>query len=388
MKVLIVGSMRLPDKPGPEDEKEVSANKLPFKSACIAIGAALARRNHTIMVGVPAWEMLHKGETVAKYVPLGAEKAGKVNGQKPHVIFYGPQVPEPPDDTKSDLDTLQNFKNELHNIELEDKIIGHGQGTTKWYPDIAEVDAVVLIGGREGTSGIGYAAYSIRKPCIAITSLGGAAEELSTEILQDDYMRFVDQGDITAGDVRAWAANWSANEDDKADNANADKIVSGIERLVKAISQASKESLRPLLFTLGSMGALLVLWLLLYLRVGNGVLPDKYAFFLLLYTSALLGAGLRILTSYQDNTITQVTPLGLGIDATIALLVAFGLAIIYLIGGISFTGKVVVLESTGGSDTFATISLGMSLLGLAAGYLVPLNELRQRLQKMISEEKK
>ena len=116
------------------------------------------------------------------------------------------------------------------------------------------------------------------------------------------------------------------------------------------------------------------------------------AFFLLLYISALLGAGLRTLVTYQVNKIAQLTGLGLGMDAAISLLVAFGLALVYLIGGISFTGSVVVL--TGGAQgqanesSFATIAVSMSLLGLASGYLVPLNQLSERLGKIVSQEEK
>lgn len=41
-----------------------------------------------------------------------------------------------------------------------------------------------------------------------------------------------------------------------------------------------------------------------------------------------------------------------------------------------------------GSDVFANIAISMSLLGLAAGYLVPLNQLRQRFEKIMAEEQK
>ena len=110
------------------------------------------------------------------------------------------------------------------------------------------------------------------------------------------------------------------------------------------------------------------------------------AFFLLLYISAAVGTGLRVLVSYQSNQITRLTPFAVLIEVVIALSLAFGLGLFYLIGGISFTGQVVALEP--GSNTFATIAVSMSLLGLAAGYLVPLDKLHDRLQKIFAEEKK
>jgi hypothetical protein len=71
-------------------------------------------------------------------------------------------------------------------------------------------------------------------------------------------------------------------------------------------------------------------------------------------------------------------------EAIIAMVVAFGLGLFYLIGSISFTGTVVALAPN--ATTFANIAVSMSLIGLAAGYLVPLEKLRDRLQKIFAED--
>ena len=109
------------------------------------------------------------------------------------------------------------------------------------------------------------------------------------------------------------------------------------------------------------------------------------AFFALLFASALMGTGLRTLVAYQENKIAAMTALGQGIDVSISLLLAFGLTLLYLIGSISFTGKVVVL--TGGDDAFANVAISMSLLGLAAGYLVPLRVFAERLTSTVFPKK-
>lgn len=459
MKILIVGSM-YPPEPLPaaatdeqkayyaDKEAEYRLRKPQFVAACHALGAALARDDDLIRVGVTSWQMLQDGNTVASYVPLGADTVEVTDDKRHTIIFDAPQESEPPDQTAERPDSLQDFKN-LRNINLQERFVRKSRyistdratgksvekvaDRVKLIPNVTEVDAVVLIGGTFGTSGIGYAAYSMNKPVIAITAFGGTAKDMADDILFDDYNRFVRQGDVSAAEVRALSANWNPDANDAANHANADLIVRATKRMAKAYGKANKNTLRVLLTTTLAVAVLLVAWILIYLG-GAGVInpaaegvktsasgaaptvsspaaqptpsasdvvapaaaddveatkmiaqlwSGPLAFFLLLYISALLGAGLRVLTAYQSGDITQLSFLGLWIDLVVSLLVAFGLALLYLIGSISFTGEVVVLA---GSDAFANISISMSLLGLAAGYLVPLKRLRQRLEKIIAEE--
>lgn len=497
MKALIVGSLYPPDPPRPpspppqgatpqqlkeyEDQKKGFADaekafpdkmkefndvrKPQFIAACHALGAAFARKDYPILVGVTSWQMLQEGNTVASYVPLGADTVEITEGNRHPIVFDAPQDPEPLDKTSDIKDTLQEFRR-LPNVDLQERFVHKSRAidkTTdkvtervKMIPNVAEVDAVVLIGGTYGTSAIGYAAYSMNKPVIAITGFGGTAKDIADDILFDDYDRFAKQKDVTAAELRALGANWNADIANTDNRANADLIVQATQSLTKAYGKANKKSLRVLLTTTIGMAALLVAWMLVYLG-GSGVLKPTdentkigaaggattvapttaqatqtveaakggasatsptaapvtqtpsavqvaasggelttkmvaqlwsgpLAFFLLLYIAALLGAGLRVLASYQSNEITQLTFLGLWVDLVVSLVVAFGLALLYLIGSISFTGDVVVLKT--GTEKFANIAVSMSLLGLAAGYLVPLNQLRQRLEKIVAEEQK
>jgi hypothetical protein len=109
------------------------------------------------------------------------------------------------------------------------------------------------------------------------------------------------------------------------------------------------------------------------------------AFFVLLYLSSAIGTGLRILVAFQRNQLTQLTGLAMFVEVLVALAVAFGLALFYMIGSISFTSEVNLLVA--GTKNFATIAVSMSLLGLCAGYLVPIDKLHDRLQKIFIEEK-
>jgi len=85
-----------------------------------------------------------------------------------------------------------------------------------------------------------------------------------------------------------------------------------------------------------------------------------FAFFLLLFISAAVGTGLRVLVAYQSNQLSRLTGFAVWIELVVALSVAFGLALFYLLGSISFTGHVSMLESN--AQNFPTIAVSMSLL--------------------------
>jgi|GEM_PF-7037751 hypothetical protein len=384
MKILVVGSLHEKDSKGdpiPYDTPYANV-KAQFDAACTALGSALAGRGHTVVVGVPYWPMLKAGETAANYVIPGAS-AEPVRNNQPHtVVFYGPEEPEPFDDTPEVVsDSREDFK-KLPNIRLIDKFSGRGPSKAKTIPNVADVDAVILLGGTEGTATIGYAAYSMKKPVIAVTGLKGAALEIYDDVLASDYRRYVGD-DLTEGDLRALSVNWGLADNAKENREKAEEIVKVTEKLVKGYDAASKQGLSTLRFTIGGLVLLLVAWLAFYLR--PEVFGTTLTFFLLLYVAAGLGAGLRILGAYKDNQITRLTWQWLSVELVIALIVAFGLALLYLIGSISFTGEVVVLNTTATDNTFSTIAVSMTLLGLAAGYLVPVEQLRQRLEKIVAQ---
>lgn len=407
MKVLMVGSIDRP-APGRSTPQAGAAAKPQFVAACRALGGALARKNHSIMVGVPDWNMLITRDTVASHVIEGASAVAVKTGAPRHpIVFYGPHDPEPPNKTPDVVDTLQEFE-KLPNLDLQERFTSRTEYKAKLIPNVNDVDVVMLVSGGDGTASIGYAAYSMNKPVIAITSLGGAARAIHDDVLLGEYGRFVKQGDVTETELRALSANWSADPGSPDNSAIADRIVSTTEKLVAAYGHALWRSRRAVGAITAGMGLLLLVWLLVYLG-GSGVpqpgaetvatsgqvkdwkliaqlWSGPLAFFALLYISACLGTGLRVLASYQSNEITVLTPLGLWIDLVVSLIVAFGLALFYLVGSISFTGTVVALSA--GDKTFGNISVSMSLLGLAAGYLVPLDRLRARLETVVAEQKK
>lgn len=406
LKILIKGALKKRDEELSLTEKAIFDKhfggdydqcKREFVAACKALGEAIVRAGHEIVVGVSSWEDLREGRTVASYVIEGANKVPARSGHKHKIVFYAPQDPEPPDTTAGILDTIREF-NALDNIIIEERFLGRGNWSAAMIPDVEEADAVILLGGGDGTASIGYAAVSFNKAVVPISWFGGAAADISANILFNDYVRNRERYNIDASELRSLQSEWFAIEqaDDSAEEnkiekkdteneRNAQSIVSLTQKLAKQIQTSTSEVIRVVRLTVALMMSFMFLWIAVYLR-GNTVLSNDTIFFVLLFISSVVGTGLRTLIAYRDGVLSQLTPTQLMIDITLGLGVALAMALVYLIGGISFTGEVVVLNAQS-SSTFSSIGVTMSLLGLAAGYLLPVNQLTERLESILADDK-
>jgi hypothetical protein len=513
MKILIAGSLRHPEHNEQNTYPKIIINtdtETRFGAACQSLGKALTLRGHTIMTGVSSWEMLEEHNTVANFLVEGANGVDTNKNPPQTLIFHiPPDLPQPhkpikhpypiPTNPLSDkvLTSQKQLQEDFPHLRIDEKLIGSGDSKARVIPNIVQADAVMLISGRESTLNIGYAAYSMDKPVIAIRSFDGAAETIYENELSKDYKRFSKQGDIDGKDLLELGGDW--DPDVGKNTTKAEAVVNVTEKLVKAYNKPEKLTKKVLYWSLGILIFLLVGWVYFYLTAAQATINvspstvqatvtpissvaqttlvpssvtdqstavpnsnptkpnpimviitilvisiwcwivyfrkmNKYqdlyrnlkvsiifllsllsffvilywitgkftfepisndlcvqiSFFLLLFISALLGTGLRTLVSFQNSQIVNLTPLGMISDLVTSLLVAFGLALVYLIGGISFTGTVVVLQSksTESYQAFTTVAISMSFVGLAAGYLVPLNELKKRLENIFSQEGK
>lgn len=107
--------------------------------------------------------------------------------------------------------------------------------------------------------------------------------------------------------------------------------------------------------------------------------------FLLLALSAILGTSLRTLLSslLDDNP-----PLNWNIiiiEMSAGLILALGLSLIYLVEGFTVTGKFEFVSLMSNRSDFIRISIFMSLLGLAGGFLIEKTSdfLRTRLSQVL-----
>jgi hypothetical protein len=412
-----------------------------FKASCWALGAAFAANDWTIMVGIPEWKRLHDGETVANHVIAGANSAPLGGERKVHeVIFYGPRATEPKPETKPEGATSAksaapgtttpdtgtkseaapdakeavpwpvtlNDVRTLPKLHVDERTVALGSNNARLIPNVSKVDAVVVIAGGDGTANIGYAAYSMNKPVIAVSGLGGTAAELERDVLAAEYERYKDHVGISDTDLRALRTTWSADPKDENNRRTAEQVARVTSSFVKAWGQTETRTRSILKRADVGLIGLLVAWVWTYLLGSKWaaaafaaagaagaaaaesvpVMPAKVvvSFFALLWITSLLGCGLRLLSDYRQGLIARLEGLEVLTEVAVAMIVAFGLCLFYLIGGITITGEVVALA---GSTTknFAMLAVAMSLLGLAAGFLVPIDMLRERLQNQLGPSK-
>lgn len=407
MKILMVGSFKAQTTAITQAKESQNHDLNRFIDACTSIGAAIAEKEHTLIIGSPKYEDLKTGHSAITYAIEGANSVPCKEGGKKHtVILYLPQEHEPADDTRKKVDSVAELE-QMQNIQIERRFIhartihdipgrdieesGDKDIPSSTVIDISDIDAAILIGGGKGTAAVGYFVYAIKKPLIAITGFEGSAELLARDVLREYYEYFTKKGHITTSQFSVLDCHWDVAEKSERNQQNAQKIIHLVEKLAQHDAREQKDKSKPLWLAMGLIPILLVAWLSIYLS-GASLSPMSKSytifinilFFGSLYISAILGAGLRLLTDYQDNRIARLTYTSLGIDISISLLLAFALVLVYLIGSISFTGgKVVILSQE--NQAFTTVAISMSLLGLTSGYLLPLNQLRVRLNKLITE---
>jgi len=384
VQIYVLGSLEPEDPYDKRDSDAVNTqykNDRPkFAAACRALGYALGKAHHQIRVGVSRWSKIEGGSACFVHVIQGADEAGKELNRKVRVICDVPQ--ETPNCEANQV--WVDVREKLKHVTLECRYLRLAPSGVSRTQHIDDAEAFILVGGGKSTERIGYSAHGMDKPVLAITQFGRSARGVHDDILFDAY------GDSGAGGELH--TSWSDEEaDEKNLNLNLNRsravgIVDLAEKIAKQLREQDSLDGWPLFVTVATCGFLLIGWVALYLFTVQGSISASVAFFALLFISATIGTGMRVLVDYQGSGTAELRFRWLGIELAVSLMLAFGLALIYLIGGITFTGNVVALEpSSAGGGAFSTIALSMSVLGLAAGFLAPVDKLRQRLERAIEE---
>ncbi len=110
-------------------------------------------------------------------------------------------------------------------------------------------------------------------------------------------------------------------------------------------------------------------------------------FFALLIVSALLGTGLRTALRVLREVRPRISVRRVLNEGVIGLLVAFGLSLLYLAGGVTITGDMKFVSVSDPLE-FQRIAVSMSILGFAAGLLIEraAEQLIRRLENVLTEE--
>jgi hypothetical protein len=328
MRVLVVGSVHHPDLEPQRDK---------FIEACRDLGTSLARAGHEIVVGSDS------PNTADRYV---VEAAAAEPGARTIWVLY----PE----------------NEKDRPPFKDRLGADGSGTQfqhrdlkgPWVaarvPQVLKADAVLAIGGGPGTAQAGYVAVSLERPVLSIGCFGGAAKELGP-VLEPFYTGSED----LRNDVAALRAGWGPGS---------------AERAIRAVHEARRRKLfqrdrwrLPLVLLLCNLlGMAGWVWLFVYPPS-----PPAVAFFAMLGLAAFFGtAGLRYALGFLSGSTNDSPTSRILVEVCAGLLLAFGLAVVYLIGGFTVTGKFEFISSTTQPSDFQRVALAMTILGLTGGWMI------------------
>jgi len=340
MKVLVIGSIRGVDS---EDKR----NR--FITACRELGNALARAGWELAVGSD------DPETADKYVVEGALSVSGIR----KIWVFRPRGGHTPFDKERAEHARQ--------VEFIYEVI-EGPWAAVHVPQVIAADAVVLIGGGPATAQVGYVAPALERPVLAIPCFGGAADDL-WQSFKPFYERLSSPLKEKLGNLQV---DWQSSN---ADLAIQILQVASQRRLFQRETKVS-QSVALFLISL----FLFTVWVWLFVSPFE---PRGIAFFALLGVSAFLGTGLRTTLNLLTDPTIRLWPSRVTTELTTGLLLAFGLAVVFLIGGFTITGKFEFISSTAQLDNFQRIALAMSALGFAGGWLI--ERVSESLRQWLSE---
>lgn len=326
-----------------------------FVSACKDLGAWLAKAGHTIVV------VSDVEKTADRHVVFGANSSG----QRAKVVIINPQRGAAP---------FAADREQLSNLDFSYRR-SRGPWAVGRIRQLLEADGVITIGGGRGTAQLGYTAPALERPVLAIPAFGGASRDLWDEYVDQDLERlnfyrprFLD------GKVSTLSQQWDASKGDLAVKVMEELVKQNPYRSQRIVPQAVIVTFQLLLLT----G-----WIALFVNPFDFTV----SFFLLLGISALLGTGIRTSLRFLREISPRIPVRRLATEGILGLLLAFALALFYLLGVHTVTGDPNYV-TIGQTDDFHRIAVNMSLLGLAAGVLVEraTEQVMRRLETVVSKE--
>ncbi len=345
MKIMVAGSTDFAEGEQVHDE---------FVSACKDLGASLAKAGHTIVVGSDA------EKTADRQVVLGANSSEK----RAKVVIITPRRGPAP---------FEQDREQLSSLDLS-YVRSRGPRTVGRIRQILEADGVITIGGGRGTAQLGYTAPALERPVLAIPAFGGASEGMWDEYVDQDLerLRFYRSGFLDGKVQSLSGKNWDASK--------ADLAVKVMEELVNQNPYRSQRVVPQAVIVIFQL-FLLTGWVALFVNPFDFTV----SFFLLLGIAALLGTGIRTSLRFLTEIRPRIPFRRLATEGMLGLLLAYALALFYLLGVHTVTGDQVTI---GEAKDFQRIAVNMSLLGLAAGVLLEraTEQVMRRLETVVSKE--
>jgi hypothetical protein len=321
MKVLVVGSNL-------DMEEEQAAA---FAEACREIGVALAKNHIGIVIA-------SEEESFADRFVL----EGLAQAERPQTVVL--------------IRSKETRTAYLEGQSAAGKIRLTSRRVHSWLagraPLILEADAALVIGGRETSASTGYMAAALEKPVLAIASFGGGGAKV-LETFQADYRQLGQVND----DIEALSGAWSPG--------SAELVALVLKELVKKGAFKTKPRL-PFGLYMGLMMLCLVSWVAVF---NTDEIPYSYSLFIILGVAGLLGTMLRNNLRMVFDPTARFSWNELLIEVGAGLLLAFALALLYLVGAVTIKGSAEIMFPTVEAE-FQRVAVVMTLLGLGGGLMI------------------
>jgi hypothetical protein len=227
-------------------------------------------------------------------------------------------------------------------------------------------DGALLVGGGRGTAQVGYVAMAMGKPAVAVASFHGAAEEL-WPLLEPFYQRAAKLRDEVPNLREKWKPEYAS-------------LVVRLFRELIRTDAFSQRSLRSPLLVLALNLLLFTVWVWFFVKPP---LIWQASMFGLLAVSAFLGTSLRTaLRTVVDPSEEKSNEVVIA-ELSAGLVLAFSLAMLYLAGSFTFTGKFQPFSEKPPIDDYQRVAVGMTLIGIAGGWL--LERVAERLTRALGD---
>ncbi len=195
-------------------------------------------------------------------------------------------------------------------------------------------------------------AAALERPVLAVAGFGGGGA-MVFENFQADYRKLGQVSD----EIDALSRGWSPG--------SAQLIASSLKELVRRGAFKTKPRL-PFGLYMGLMLLCLVSWVVVF---NSGSIPYSYSLFIILGVAGLLGTMLRNNLRMVFDPTARFSWNELLIEIGAGLLLAFALALLYLVGAVTIKGSAEVMFPTGPAE-FQRVAVVMTLLGLGGGLMI------------------
>ena len=433
-----------------------------YQAACRAIGRALAKKKHPIVLCVADWEEYAKNKDAhpADFVLEGAIAAGT---DVDVTLYQSPRTPPPTLDVNRTLVHALIHPETRGRVKLQTELLPTiSEYYPESFPSISHAEATILLGGRDIHEFVAMVGHEAKhQPIVALSAFGGAGRVLYRSVLQKTYR----QSAQTSRDIRellpVLEASWkrqpaesapgklgAPSPDVSADTKRANDIEKLTQQLASTMRTIERRDKHAWDILAGITIAVFVVWALLFTLLCNAgylasseksaksattavatagptaavtaavtatataavtpiatagptrpvapvglldpVRPPNLADFIanmllwgLVMLSCALGLSLRYLAAHRAGRIAHLHRTPLLIDLAAAILIALGFCVLFFIG---YWAANPTDALPGVSDRTTPVAAALSGIGLACGFLLPLQQLTSRLRQYISQE--